>query len=236
METGKGPALTVSVVLVAAGGGQRFGSRRPKQFLPLAGKPLLYWPLLVFEKTPVVREVILVTAPSSIAWVRAFVRREGLRKVSSVVPGGAERADSVRAGVGAASRDADVVLIHDAARPLVTPEIVVRVAEAARRSGAALAAWPVPDTIKSAKRKAGAAFVRKTVPRARLWLAQTPQGFRRDVAGKIFRRKPPKGITDDVQRAERAGIPVELVPASPENFKVTLPEDFALCGKILRRK
>ncbi len=231
----KSKALTVSVVLVAAGRGKRFGSRRPKQFLPLAGKPLLYWPLRVFEKTPVVREVVLVTSPLFVDWGRAFVRREGFRKVSVVVPGGAERADSVRAGVMAVSPYVDVVLIHDAARPLVTPDILVRVAEAARRSGAALAAWPVPDTIKDSKSKSGAAFVRKTVPRAGLWLAQTPQGFRRNVADRLFRRKPPKGITDDVQLAEKAGVPVELIPASPENFKVTLQEDFAQCEKILKR-
>jgi 2-C-methyl-D-erythritol 4-phosphate cytidylyltransferase len=103
------------------------------------------------------------------------------------------------------------------------------VARAARRTGAALAAWPVPDTIKASRGKR----VRRTVPRDGLWLAQTPQGFRRDVADRLFRR-PTRSLTDDVQLAERAGVPVELVPASSMNFKVTLPEDFALCRRLLK--
>ncbi|MGQ0645774.1 MAG: 2-C-methyl-D-erythritol 4-phosphate cytidylyltransferase [Elusimicrobiota bacterium] len=219
-------------VVVAAGRGRRFGprSRPPKQFQPLRGKPLLYWPLKTLEGTPAVRGVVLVVPPGAAARCRAFARRQGLRKVKAVVDGGAERADSVRRGVAAVPREADVVLVHDAARALLPRDVVERVVRAARRTGAALAAWPVPDTVKMDD---GRGRVRRTVPRGNLWLAQTPQALRRDLAGKYLLRAGASS-TDDVQALERAGLPVALVPGSPLNFKVTRPEDFAMCEAILK--
>ncbi len=230
--TPKVPAPSVSAVLVAAGHGSRFGARRPKQFLPLLGKPLLYWALRALQRTSCVREIVLVLAPEYVSWGERFARREKLHKVKAVAPGGAERSGSVRSGVAALSGGADVVMIHDAARAMVTPDIVERVARAAFKTGAALAAWPVPDTLKLSDGKSMGPRVRRTIPRRDMWLAQTPQGFRRDVAAKVFSRPAPDA-TDDVQLAERAGVPVALVAASPSNFKVTLPEDFALCRALL---
>ncbi|MBL0058594.1 MAG: 2-C-methyl-D-erythritol 4-phosphate cytidylyltransferase [Elusimicrobia bacterium] len=223
----------VSVVLVAAGRGRRFGA--PKQFEQLLGRPLLYWPLHTFEKTPGVREIVLVVAKDRLVWARRFVGRAGLKKVRTILVGGRERADSVRAGLGAVSSEAGVVLIHDAARVLVSRELVERVAAAAQRTGAALAARPVPDTVKAVVRKPGRFFVKGTVPRAGLWLAQTPQGFRADVARRIASRLTPS-LTDDVQAAERLGIPVEIVPGAVVNFKVTVPEDLDLARAILLQR
>jgi 2-C-methyl-D-erythritol 4-phosphate cytidylyltransferase len=222
--------LNACVILAAAGHGRRFGPahQRPKQFRPLRGKPLLYWPLKTFASIPLVRSVVLVVGKDYLAWARAFVRREKLRKVAAVVEGGAERADSVRRGFAAAP-PSDVVLVHDAARALVTRAVVERVAQAAWKNGVALAAWPVPDTLKLSK---DGRRVARTVPRDHLWLAQTPQGFRRSIAAKVFDAKGPRP-TDDVRWAERAGRRVALVTGSPENFKVTLPEDFTLCGAVL---
>jgi 2-C-methyl-D-erythritol 4-phosphate cytidylyltransferase len=226
--------MKACAVVVAAGRGARFGGPRPKQFLAVRGKPLLYWSLRALQRTPAVTSIVLVLAPDRVRWGERFVRRERLSKVSTVAAGGAERSDSVRKGVAAAPPEAEVVLVHDAARALVTPDIVRRVALAARRTGAALAAWPVPDTLKLSAGRASAPRVRRTVSRRDMWLAQTPQAFRRDVARRLFSRKA-AGVTDDVQLAERAGVPVALVPAAPSNFKVTLPEDFALCRALLGR-
>jgi 2-C-methyl-D-erythritol 4-phosphate cytidylyltransferase len=225
---------TVGVVLVAAGKGRRFDpeARRPKQFLPLAGRPLLWWPLDVFERTPAVSRVAVVLPGDSLAWGRRALRRWGFRKVTAVVAGGAERADSVRAGVSALPPETDVLLVHDAARALVERPVVERVIEATRRAGAALAAWPVPDTVKMSDGDVAHPRVRRTVSRRDLWLAQTPQGFRRDVAAKVFRRRG-RAVTDDVQWAERLGVPVALVLGSPRNFKVTHPEDLELCRAIV---
>lgn len=228
------PAGGVGVVLVAGGRGRRFGpaARKPKQFLPLAGKPLLYWSLRTFQASPAVSDVVVVVPRDFLAWTGSFLRRQKLSKVSAVVEGGPERADSVWRGYVSLPRRDDVVLVHDAARPLVTREIVTRVAQAARRYGAALAAWPVPDTVKVEGR---AAIVRKTMPRQGLWLAQTPQGLRRDWAEKYLPR-PGQRFTDDVQRAEKAGRAVQLVLGAPQNFKVTLPEDFKMCERLLKNR
>jgi 2-C-methyl-D-erythritol 4-phosphate cytidylyltransferase len=132
--------------------------------------------------------------------------------------------------VRALSLDLDVILVHDTARPLVSRSIIERVARAASKKGAALAAWPLPDTLKSAD-KAGR--VLKTIPRKNLWLAQTPQGFRRDVAMDCL-LKPSSTATDDVELAERKGYRVVLVQGAPTNMKVTYPHDFSICEAILR--
>jgi 2-C-methyl-D-erythritol 4-phosphate cytidylyltransferase len=225
-------------VIVAAGRGKRFGpaGERPKQFRILGGRPLLAWAVEAFERATSVNSLVLVTSPGFMDFLKNLVRRRGWRKVRAVVPGGAERADSVSAGLAAAPEEADVVLIHDAARPLVTAEIVDRVAGAARRTGVALAAWPVPDTLKLASpargRFAPSPLVKTTISRKGLWLAQTPQAFRRDRLRALLRRPPGGKFTDDVQWAESRGWPVELVPASPRNFKVTRPEDWDMCRDL----
>lgn len=221
------------MVLVAAGTGRRFG--KAKQFQSLGGHPLLYWPLRTLERTPSVVEVVLVVAEDRGAWARRFVQRSRLKKVRAIVPGGRERADSVRAGLAVVSSGMDVVLIHDAARALVSRDVVERVAVAARRTGAALAARPVADTVKGAITKQGRSFVKRTVSRAGLWLAQTPQGFRADVVLRIAPRLS-SAMTDDVQTAEKLGIPVEMVLGSARNFKVTVPEDFELCRVLLGQR
>lgn len=217
------------MVLVAAGAGRRFGSA--KQFQRLGGRPLLYWPLRTFEQIPGVAEVILVVAKDRTVWARRFVYRAGFKKVKSVVAGGRERADSVRAGLGAASSDAEVILIHDAARALVSRDLIERVVSAAGRSGASLAARPVADTVKVGVARLGRTFVKRTMPRAGLWLAQTPQGFRSDVVKRIAPRLS-SSLTDDVQAAEKLGFPVEIVMGAADNFKVTVPEDFELCRAV----
>ena len=217
------------VVLLAAGAGRRFG--RPKQFERVAGRSLFSFPLRTFERTPQVKAVVLVVSPDRQAWAERYVRRDGFRKVYRVVAGGRERADSVRAGLRAAP-PADVLLIHDGARALVSRALVERVAAAAHKTGAALAARPVPDTLKQGVLRGGRVRVTCTVPRADLWLAQTPQGFRWDILPQVMPRLT-SDLTDDVQAAERLGIPVEMVEGSALNFKVTVPEDLAVCRAVL---
>jgi 2-C-methyl-D-erythritol 4-phosphate cytidylyltransferase len=221
-------------IIVAGGSGRRFGGPKPKQFLLLGGKPLLYWSVRAFDRAAVVRSVVLVVPADFVPWTRRFVRTHGFKKVVAVVPGGAERADSVKNGINAAPADADVLLIHDAARPFVTTMIVSAVAAATLSTGAALAAWPLPDTLKRQSAD-GKPLVARTVSRAGLWLAQTPQGLRRDVAQALSRRAWPSDVTDDAQLAERAGRPVALVAASPMNFKVTRPEDFEMAKSLVVR-
>ncbi len=227
--------MNISVILVAGGQGKRFGApaQKPKQFQSLLGHPLLFWPLKVFEKSPFVNHVVIVVPHVYVDWTKSFVRKKKLKKVFSVVSGGSERVDSVKNGFLAAPKESGIILIHDAARALVTCDVIERVVKGVRRTGTALAAWPVPDTLK----KAGDSNTKKTqvkctIPRQDLWLAQTPQGFKRSIAEKVLKKK---GLfTDDVQMAEKAGYPVEIVLGASQNFKVTLPEDFKLCEAILK--
>lgn len=215
--------------MVAAGSGRRFG--KAKQFQSMGGQPLLYWPLRTFEGIPGVVGVVLVVAEDRLAWARRFVKRSKFKKVCAIVPGGKERADSARAGLAMVPSEGSVILIHDAARALVSRDVVERVAVAAKRTGAALAARPVADTVKGAVIRGGRSFVQRTVPREGLWLAQTPQGFRADVLRRITPRLSAR-LTDDVQAAEKMGIPVEIVMGAATNFKITVPEDFTLCRAL----
>lgn len=216
------------VVLLAAGSSRRFGRSVPKQFQSLKGEPLFMRPFRVFSRCPSVKEIVVVSQPEHHQKIKRWVGRPSRKKKISVVEGGPFRGDSVRRGYRALSPNLDVVLVHDAARALVTADIVRRVEKAARSHGAALAAWPLPDTLKLASSRN---LVRKTIPRNDLWVAQTPQGFRRDVAKKCLLHPSP-AATDDVQLAEKKGFKVAVVPGSPLNFKVTVPHDLKICRML----
>lgn len=223
--------MPTGVVLLAAGRGRRFGGRSPKQFLPMSGEPLFARSLRVFSKMRSVREIALVVERSRVHRLTRAVRSMALGKPVRVIAGGAQRGDSVRNGLRSLDRNLSIVLIHDAARPLVTAAIASRVERAAARFGAALAAWPLSDTVKKSR---STGFVAKTIPRDSLWIAQTPQGFRRNVADACLLR-PRADATDDTNLAERRGFRVKLVPGSPTNIKITRPADMTLC-RVLAEK
>jgi 2-C-methyl-D-erythritol 4-phosphate cytidylyltransferase len=221
--------FTTAVVLLAAGSSRRFGSPTPKQFFTLSSGPLFMKSLRVFLDVPFVDEVVLVVRVRDKPRVERGISKLRTKKRLYIVEGGRFRGESVRNGVMALRERPDVVLVHDSARPLVTKDIVVRVAEAAAKSGVALAAAPLPDTLKRSK----GLFVRKTIPRDRLWLAQTPQGFRLAIAKECLLR-PKRGVTDDVQLAEQKGYRVKIVEGSMTNFKVTFPKDLETCRRLAR--
>lgn len=218
----------VGVILLAAGSGRRFGGSLPKQFQRVNGVPLLLRSLRVFQTLPFVNDIAVVVSPEHQVRVTSLLKREKGRRPMTVVKGGAYRGASVRNGFFALATTDRVVLVHDSARPLVTADIVRRVFKSALSKGAALAAWPLGDTLKLAARNGR---VQKTIPRHQLYLAQTPQGFRRDVAEKCLAR-PSRTATDDVQLAERRGYPVFVVEGGPSNFKVTYPFDLELCRRL----
>jgi 2-C-methyl-D-erythritol 4-phosphate cytidylyltransferase len=219
------------VILAAAGEGRRLGSRLPKALVPLAGKPLFLHSLRTFAALPFVREIAVVLPAE---WVERIRRRLGRRlaalKVTALVPGGARRQDSVRLGLEALTTP--IVLVHDAARPLVTREAVTALAQAAARRGAAVLAHPAVDTIKIADARGR---VVSTPDRARVWHAQTPQGFRRSVLLNAYKVNGRANATDDVQLVERAGGVIWIVRGDATNFKVTTPEDLERAEKLLDR-
>jgi len=219
------------VILAAAGEGRRLGSRLPKALVPLAGTPLFLHALRTFAALPFVREIAVVLPAE---WVDRIRKQLGRRletlKVTTLVPGGARRQDSVRIGLEATT--SPIVLVHDAARPLITRQAITAVALAAQRHGAAVLAHPAVDTIKIADARGR---VVNTPDRSQVWHAQTPQGFRREVFLTAYKVNGRKDATDDVQLVERAGGKVVIVPGPASNFKVTTPDDLARAAALLDR-
>jgi 2-C-methyl-D-erythritol 4-phosphate cytidylyltransferase len=226
--------VVAGAIVVAAGESTRMGGGERKPFRELAGRTLLERSSEAFDAVAQVRDVVLVVHPDDLGRVSELARRStAFRKVTAVVPGGAQRTDSVRAGVEGLAKDVDVVLVHDAARPLVRPATIAAAVEVAFLEGAALVAVPVRDTLKSAP---DGQRVSSTVDRAGLWAAQTPQGFRTAVFRDVLARAARDGYvaTDDAALYERYVGPVALVRGEETNLKITTAEDLALAEAILR--
>lgn len=227
--------MRCQAVIVAAGQGTRFGAARPKQLLPLAGRPLLIWALDAFRRAEKVQGVVLVVSEEARAEVQELLDAHGVSEGVALQLGGAQRVDSVERGLAALGSDIELVAVHDAARALVSPELIDRVVEQAERSGAALAALPARDTIKQA---GDTGLVERTLDRGQIWLAQTPQVTRLDwlrEALAAWRAQAKAGSappTDEAQLLELAGRAVQLVEGATENFKITVPNDLALAEAI----
>lgn len=209
------------------------GGSVPKQFLALGGQPLILYSLRVLQASPVIGEVILAVPQSEMDYCfTEIVAKHRFTKVTKVVPGGQERQDSVRHALEATHDDVDVVLVHDAVRPFFTPRMVAEVVATAHAKGAAIIALPMKDTVK----QVGADhIIERTVDRQSLWLAQTPQAFRRDWLLAAHRKAHEEGVraTDDAYLIEWYGYPVSVVEGSGENIKVTRPEDMIIGEAIL---
>ena len=217
--------MDFSVVIVAAGASTRAGPGAPKPWRVLGGRPILRWSTEAFLAAGA-REIVVVTAADRVA--EADVVLSGLPRWCAV-PGGAQRADSVQAGLAALSGDEDEpVLVHDAARPLVTPEHVRAVLAALKGADGAILALPVADTLKR-----GGPSIEATVPRDGLWRALTPQAFRKAPLLAAYAAWPGDAEpTDDAAIVERAGGRVALVPGDPLLMKLTYPEDFAMAERL----
>jgi len=222
-------------IVPAAGIGSRMGKASKKPYLPLAGEPLLFHTLRRLMQARGCAEIVLVLHPDEFGGPRAEWRQRLERQfgVGKLARGGATRQDSVRAGLQLVDPVLDIVLIHDAARPLVDPAVVEKVALEAAATGAALAAIPATATVKEVEADGR---IRRTLPRDLIWLAQTPQGFRKDIILEAYRRASEDGFqgTDDAQLVERLGTPVSVVPDSPDNLKITTPRDLAVAEALLK--
>ncbi|MFH0809586.1 MAG: 2-C-methyl-D-erythritol 4-phosphate cytidylyltransferase [Pseudomonadota bacterium] len=224
--------MKVAAIIAAAGFGKRMG--RPKQWLPLAGRPLLSWTLAAFERCPRVTLVVLVVPGEDLDRARTeVVEPGGFSKVRYIVAGGGERQDSVGNGLRAlAAERPDIVMVHDGARPLVDNDVLERAVAAALEHGAALTAVPARDTLK---RVGEGGVVLGTLNRDEVWQAQTPQTFRYGLLEEAFALAAREGVrvTDEAGLVERLGRRVRVVMGSTRNFKVTTPEDMDLAEKLL---
>src|ERR1035441_3730794 len=241
--------MKVFVIVPAAGLGTRMAALSPaksrkksptKQFKELGGVPILVLTLRNFAAVPAVHQIIVALRLDEVAGFRAQVEKqfpEILNKRLEIVEGGEHRQDSVASALKqiAAAPD-DIVLVHDAVRPFVTPEIIDQVIKAAQQHGAAIAGWPAVDTVKQVERTADGALIKTTIPRASIVMAQTPQGFRYEILKKAFDDATADGFlgTDEASLIERAGLPVMVVMGSPRNIKITTPADMELAEFYLK--
>ena len=226
-------APLVVALVPAAGRGLRMGGSVPKQFLSLGGEPLVIQSLRALQAAPVVDQIILAVPPADVEYCEhEIVSRQRFTKVTKVVAGGAERQDSVRQALAQVPSDTEIVLIHDAVRPFVTLRMIAEVVAAARKEGAAIIALPMRDTVKQVRMDG---MIERTVDRTPLWLAQTPQAFRRDWIEAAHRKAHVEGVraTDDASLVEWLGYSVTVVEGSGENIKVTRPEDLVIGEAIL---
>ena len=214
--------MRVVALIAAAGRGTRVGGELPKQYRPVLGKPLLWHTLSRFQQCAAVNGIVLVIRAGDRALCRQALEPDGFDKLRRIVDGGAERGESVKAGLQATAEADDIVLVHDAVRPFVSDALIRRVVETAAQRGAAIAAVAVTDTIKEVEEE----VVVRTPPRNRLWAAQTPQAFRRDLLIEAYEKLPPgEGATDEAALIERLGKPVYIVQGEHDNAKVTTADD-----------
>lgn len=231
---------SVVAVIPAAGLGTRMGGNTPKQYRTLGNLPLLVHSLQVFQQLEEICEVILSVPASDreYCW-REIVKPFGLGKVAKVVAGGARRQDSVRNGLAAISDRPDGVLVHDGVRPFIDQHMVRNVIDCAGKTGAAVVAMPIHDTVK---RVDASGIIQETLKREELWQIQTPQVFRYDwlVEAHQEAQQHQWNVTDDAALIERMGYPVSVVEGSCFNIKVTKPDDLvfgeAILGMIGSRK
>jgi 2-C-methyl-D-erythritol 4-phosphate cytidylyltransferase len=230
--------MAVFALIPAAGMGKRMGAAINKQYLALAGKPILAHTLAVFERAPFVDGIVVITPQDEIPYCQEqVVARGGFAKVRQIVAGGAERQHSVLNGLRAmegVAADGDVVLIHDGVRPFVTEAVLSRAIAVAREDDGALVAVPAKDTIKVV----ADGVITATPPRETLWLAQTPQAFRYGVIRAAHEVADAERFlgTDDAMLVERLGRRVRVVMGDYRNIKITTPEDMILAEAFLKER
>ena len=219
-----------AVILPAAGKSSRFSQQRKKVFVELNGRPVWVRTAEQFVHRSDVVQTILVVSPEDLDWFKEKFRPNLAFMEIEVVTGGAERADSVLKGLEKVRDDVDFVAVHDAARPLIVKEWIDQVFHAAESTGAAILATSVTSTLKrvDAQQK-----IEATVSRANLWAAQTPQVFRRQLLIDAYAKRGQLQPTDEAQLVEQLGQPIQIVPGSALNLKITTPEDLRIAEHLM---
>jgi 2-C-methyl-D-erythritol 4-phosphate cytidylyltransferase len=222
----------LTAIIVAAGSSRRMGF--DKLFVDIAGQPLIAHTIAAFEVAVPVTAIVIVAREDRHREIEKIMRDRNLKKVQSVVRGGEHRQDSVRAGLEQLAENARFVAVHDAARPLVTPEQIERVYQLAQKQGSAALAAPVSDTLKRADVDL---VVNGSVDRHQLFAMQTPQIFERKIIEDAYRAifADKASVTDEVSAVERLGRKIVLVPNEQPNFKITYPEDLPLAEFVLNQ-
>ncbi|MDA8161767.1 MAG: 2-C-methyl-D-erythritol 4-phosphate cytidylyltransferase [Desulfobacteraceae bacterium] len=225
--------MRVSAIIAAAGDGLRFGGAEPKQFTLLGDRPILAWSLAAMSNSPIIDELVVVSHGNYGERVSEIASLYAGDKRVKIIPGGATRQESIRAGLMAVDRGIRWVAVHDAARPFVTTALIEQACLLAREVGAAIPVIPISDTVKEVSEER---FVTRTVDRARLLLAQTPQVCKRDDLARAYEEADGVGFkaTDEASLLELAGISIGVVDGSPMNLKVTTQDDLSLAIALIK--
>jgi 2-C-methyl-D-erythritol 4-phosphate cytidylyltransferase len=226
--------MKADAVIVSAGKGLRFMEGKKKQFHFLEGKPILAHTLDQFETCPLIQSIRLVAGQEDMDYcLKEIIEKYRFQKVSQIVPGGKRRQESVKNGIDALPKDADIVVIHDGVRPFVTKAMIEDSIHSAVRYGAVILAMPVKDTIKMSNPDG---TVLKTLDRESLWQVQTPQTFKVQVIKEAYFKAAEDAFigTDDASLVERLGVKVHILPGSYTNIKITTPEDLWLANLFLK--
>jgi 2-C-methyl-D-erythritol 4-phosphate cytidylyltransferase len=219
-----------TAILAAAGSGKRFGSEIPKQFIEVAGKPIIIHTLERFEKCPDIDKIILLLPESEISSFSDSIQLYKISKLEKIIAGGASRAGSVLNGINALGSETDIVAIHDGARPLVSLEEISRVIEKAEETGAACLVGKITDTIKEIDGN----LILSTLDRTKLRRALTPQAFSLRILKRAFAENEISDkITDESSMVEKMGVEVSFIEGSSRNIKITTKEDLVFAKEIL---
>ena len=224
--------MHVSVIIAAAGEGLRFGGVEPKQFMPLGDRPLLAWSLAAMSNSPMIDELVIVSHGDYEKRVSEIATAYAGDKRVKIIPGGATRQDSVRAGLMAVDQGIMWVAVHDAARPFVTTALLEEVCMLAREVGAAIPAVSINDTVKEVNEER---LVTRTIDRERLLLAQTPQVCKREELIRAYEEagKLAFNATDEASLLELISVSIGVVDGNPMNFKITTRNDLLLAKALM---
>jgi 2-C-methyl-D-erythritol 4-phosphate cytidylyltransferase len=219
-------------IIAAAGVGRRMAGKRPKQFLELAGLPIIFHALRAFENCDVIHQIVVVLAADEAGAFPSKAKEHGINKLSAVVAGGETRAASVLEGLKAVDPATEVVAVHDSVRPFVSADEIVRTVEAAKLEGAAILVAAPLDTIKEVKD----GVVSRTLDRSTIRYALTPQCFHYELLRRAYGKVDVSDVslTDEASVVERMGARIVTVEGSPRNIKITRPEDLEIAEAILR--
>ncbi len=225
----------VTAIIVAAGKSERMGAGTDKAFLNLGPKPVVAWSLLAFERCGDVDQIVLVVRKDQLIAAKALSRMFGISKLRSIVPGGKERQDSVLAGMKEMDSDTRIVVVHDGARPCVTPETIAEVVKIARRSGAGVVGRRIFDTVKYVEK---GTTVTRTEDRTKLWAVQTPQAFQTSIIRRAYAELAKSGatVTDDASAVEAIGEPVKIYESNQPNLKITTVDDLQMAAAVVLKR
>ena len=226
---------SIQLLLVAGGLGTRLGTDQPKALIPIGGVPMFIQALNPFSQLGLISDAIVAAPKSHIDAFQKLIEKEHANESIEVISGGKERQDSVKAGLAGLSSSTEIVVIHDAARPFIGKEIILKALEAAEKCGAATVAIPCTDTILVSQKET---WLDHTPDRKNLWACQTPQVFRVSVIQEAFQNASKEDFlgTDDASLVRRAGGQVQLIEGSPTNIKITTPEDLDYAEYLLKKE